>query len=49
MIWLYGSSVSNTDLLDQVTDMIVSVVQEMNKLLREVPTIQSWLTGKIDR
>ena len=25
--------------------MIVSVVQEMNKLLREVPTIQSWLSG----
>ena len=25
--------------------MIVSVVHEMNKLLREVPTIQSYLTG----
>ena len=25
--------------------MIVSVVHEMNKLLREVPTIQSWLGG----
>lgn len=25
--------------------MIISVVHEMNKLLREVPTIQSWLGG----
>ena len=30
--------------LEEVVEMISSVVTEMNKLLREVPTIESWMS-----
>jgi hypothetical protein len=42
---LVGKRIEFSPTCAEVTDMIVSVVHEMNKLLREVPTIQSWITG----
>ena len=42
---LVGKRIEFSPTCSEVTDMIVSVVHEMNKLLREVPTIQSWITG----
>ncbi|XP_023332854.1 dynein heavy chain 12, axonemal [Eurytemora carolleeae] len=42
---LSGKRIEFSPTCTEVTDMIVSVVQEMNKLLREVPTIQSWISG----
>jgi dynein heavy chain len=42
---LTGKKIEFSPSCAEVADMIISVVHEMNKLLREVPTIQSWLTG----
>ena len=42
---LSGKKIEFSPSCAEVTDMIISVVHEMNKLLREVPTIQSWLGG----
>ena len=42
---LSGKKIEFSPSCAEVTDMIISVVHEMNKLLREAPTIQSWLGG----
>ena len=42
---LTGKKIEFSPSCVEVADMTISVVHEMAKLLREVPTIQSWLTG----
>ena len=41
---LQGNQLCFSPTMQEVCDMIVSVVYEMNKLLREVPTIESWVS-----
>ena len=41
---LQGNEICFSPTMQEVCEMIVSVVYEMNKLLREVPTIESWIS-----
>ena len=42
---LQGNKVCFSPSISEVSEMILSVISEMNKLLREVPSMESWISG----